>query len=143
MATSNGTVTVLHHFTGGSDGDKPLGDLVQGGDGGFYGATSEGGNHNKGTVFGITTNGVLTVLYSFAAADIGGNASIELVEGVDGSLYGTTSGSTGRRPPPFFKDTVFKLATNGTFTTQYSFRENRDGASPRGLTWVTMVIFMV
>jgi uncharacterized repeat protein (TIGR03803 family) len=44
---------VLHRFTGGLGGAKPLAGLVADGNGRLYGTTSEGGNGNRGTVFRI------------------------------------------------------------------------------------------
>ena len=43
--------------------------LVQATDGNFYGTTDSGGGGDAGTVFKITTNGVLTSLYSFEVYD--------------------------------------------------------------------------
>ena len=63
--TSAGTLTTLHSFTGGFDGGYPLGGVIQGIDGNFYGTTSQGGANNSGTVFQITSAGTFTALYSF------------------------------------------------------------------------------
>ena len=41
--TSSGALTVLHSFTGLSDGGVPMAGLVQASDGNFYGDTTEGG----------------------------------------------------------------------------------------------------
>jgi len=46
----SGIVTTLHAFDS-TDGAAPMGGLVQGTDGNFYGTTSEGGASNNGTVF--------------------------------------------------------------------------------------------
>ena len=67
--------------------------LVLGGDGNFYGTTAAGGSSGYGTVFKVTTNGVLTSLVSFNDAN-GAYPSAGLVFGRDGNFYGTT---TGRR----------------------------------------------
>ena len=37
--TPNGTMTVLHAFTGGADGGNPQAALIQATDGNFYGTT--------------------------------------------------------------------------------------------------------
>jgi uncharacterized repeat protein (TIGR03803 family) len=39
--------------------------LIQASDGNFYGTTTYGGPHGGGTVFQVTTNGVLTTLVAF------------------------------------------------------------------------------
>ena len=50
----NWTYTVLHNFTGGSDGAYPFSTLVFDGDGNLYGTTSYGGANDDGVVFKIT-----------------------------------------------------------------------------------------
>jgi uncharacterized repeat protein (TIGR03803 family) len=47
------TVTVLHRFTGGSEGAAPEAALIQGRNGVLYGTTSSGGASNAGTVFAL------------------------------------------------------------------------------------------
>ena len=102
---SNGALSSLYLFTGGNDGGGPSG-LVQGSDGLFYGTTAGGGtNGGHGTVFRISTGGVLTTLYSFTGGNDGANPEAGLVQGSDGDFYGTT----------YY--TVFKISTNGALTT--------------------------
>jgi uncharacterized repeat protein (TIGR03803 family) len=94
--TTNGTLTSLYSFGGTNDGATPDAGLVQGSDGNFYGTTETGGNTNLnsgfgyGTVFTVTTNGTLTSLYSFNGTNDGATPSAGLVQGSDGSFYGTT-----------------------------------------------------
>jgi len=89
--------------------------LVQATDGNFYGTTGSGGATNYGTVFSVTSSGVLTTLYSFCAqancAD-GSYPEAGLVQGTDGNLYGTTfeGGANGL-------GTVFKITSDGSLTT--------------------------
>src|SRR5216684_3296482 len=53
--TAAGAITVLHAFKGyPTDGNRPIGILVQGTDGNFYGTTYRGGANNGGSVFKIT-----------------------------------------------------------------------------------------
>ena len=85
----NGALTSLYSFTGGNDGANPRDALVQGSDGNFYGTTYGGGTNGAGTVFKISTNGALTSLYSFTGGSDGANPTAGLVQGSDGSLYGT------------------------------------------------------
>lgn len=94
--TTKGTLITLHSFcqNGCTDGYGPYAGLVQGNDGNFYGATAFGGAISVGTLFEITTAGQLTTLYSFCSqldcsegyAPVG-----DLVQGTNGSFYGTTS----------------------------------------------------
>jgi uncharacterized repeat protein (TIGR03803 family) len=123
---TNGALTSLYSFTGGNDGWNPPAGLVQGSDGNFYGTTRNGGTNNWGTVFKISTNGALTSLYSFTGGHDGANPQAGLVQGSDGSFYGTTfgGGTNGY-------GTVFKINTNGALTSLYSFAGVHDGASPQ------------
>ena len=89
--TLGGNLTNLWAFTGCSDGANPGAGLVQGSDGNFYGTTygSGSGPSANGTVFQISPNGSLTTLHSFIGSD-GYNPYATLVQGIDGSFYGTT-----------------------------------------------------
>jgi uncharacterized repeat protein (TIGR03803 family) len=89
--STNGALTSLYSFTGGNDGANPEAGLVQGSDGSFYGTTFGGGTNGDGTVFKINANGALTSLYSFARGNDGGGPQAALVQGSDGSFYGTTA----------------------------------------------------
>jgi uncharacterized repeat protein (TIGR03803 family) len=117
--------TVLHIFTGGSDGGVPLGGLVQDQAGNLYGTTSLGGT-GAGTVFKVDKTGVLTVLYSFTGGADGNGPEAGLVQDSAGNLYGTTvaGGAHGF-------GTVFKVDTSGTETVLHSFKGfPSDGAGP-------------
>jgi len=132
--TPSGALTTLHSFNG-SDGDEAVGELVQASDRNFYGTTVRGGGSNDwchegcGTVFKITPEGALTVLYRFGYTD-GAYPYAGLVQASDGNFYGTTSfGGVVN-----FEGTVFKITPSGALTTLYSFcsRDNcSDGAQPQ------------
>jgi len=116
-----GTLTMLHSFcsqSGCTHGKFPNG-LVQAANGDLYGTTERGGANSYGTVFTITTSGILTTLYSFCSqtncAD-GDYPYSGLVQATDGNLYGTTSrgGANGY-------GTVFQITPSGALTTLYSF----------------------
>jgi len=134
-AQTSAVFTSLYSFTGTNDGAIPRAALVQGRDGNFYGTTINGGiaNYNPnggtggyGTVFRISTSGVLTNLYFFTGTNDGANPYAPLVHGSDGNFYGTTvaGGTNGL-------GTVFKISTNGALTNLYSFTDGADGAYPR------------
>ena len=126
---------------GATNGAGPQAGLIQGSDGNLYGTTSgfSPPYHGGGTVFKISTNLELTTLYSFTNVNDGQNPFAGLVQGSDGSLYGTTdSGGMNN------SGTVFKINPDGAgFTTLYSFSTasvdpnnanyatNSDGAYPR------------
>jgi uncharacterized repeat protein (TIGR03803 family) len=109
--TPAGVETVLHVFSGGIIGGSidsagPVAGLIQGSDGNFYGTSAGGGEFKHGTVFKVTPSGLASVLHSFnplGSLD-GYLPDASLVEGSDGSLYGTTEwgGSVG-------VGTIFKL----------------------------------
>ncbi len=121
--TRGGTEKVLHAFGKGSDGNSPLGGLINV-DGTLYGTTNGGGASGYGTVFSITPAGTETVLYSFTGGNDGGYPTAGLIN-VNGTLYGTTfiGGTSGN-------GTVFSITTGGTETVLYSFQGGKDGASP-------------
>ena len=128
--TPTGAETTIYSFGGTSDdGMNPYAALIKGSDGNFYGTTNSGGaNNNNGTVFKITPSGTETPLYSFGNSSQDGEspAFVALVQGSDGSFYGTTyyGGANG-------DGTVFELSSTGTETTLYSFGSNgSDGINP-------------
>jgi uncharacterized repeat protein (TIGR03803 family) len=139
--TPTGKFTTLYSFCsqGGescTDGELPVGSLVQGTDGAFYGTAAEGGGTNSvcdggcGTVFKITVGGTLTVLHDFAYTD-GAYPVAGLVQGTDGNFYGTTEagGDTGICFEPNGCGTIFKITPSGTLTSLHSF-DLTDGKYP-------------
>jgi uncharacterized repeat protein (TIGR03803 family) len=120
----SGAIDVLHSFTNGPDGGTPFAGLIQASNGNFYGASLKGLGVSLGTLFRMTTSGVVTPLYAFGGGDDGGNPLASLIQGRDGNLYGTasTGGSNGA-------GTVFRLGTNGIFTALWSFNST-NGSYP-------------
>jgi uncharacterized protein YceK len=114
------TLTVLHTFTGGSDGGNPFAGLIFDSKGALYGTTanngaSDGSGCNNvpygcGTVFKLTppaaghTQWTKTVLHSFTGGSDGSFPSAGLIFDSKGGLYGTT-----RNGGPSGDGTVFKL----------------------------------
>jgi uncharacterized repeat protein (TIGR03803 family) len=87
-------------------GELPIGGLVQARNGELYGTTFYGGANDTatnalfGTIFRITTTGVLTTLYSFCSqpnCSDGVQPWAALIQADNGDLYGTTlrSGPNG------------------------------------------------
>jgi uncharacterized repeat protein (TIGR03803 family) len=106
------TLTVLHSFTGGSDGGSPAAGLTVDAAGNFYGTTPDGGA-GYGTVFKLSpsrSGWLLSPLYSFAGPPDGATPVARVVFGPDHTLYGTTEygGYRGSCGPGC--GTVFKLA---------------------------------
>ncbi len=125
--TTQGALTILHNFWDGSVGDDgyaPNAGLIQAADGNFYGTTSDGGNAtNNGTVFRMTPQGTVTVLYTFGSVQHdGANPYTAVVQGSDGAFYGTTyfGGTAGASVGG--NGTVFRLSlvSPPTFTSQAS-----------------------
>jgi uncharacterized repeat protein (TIGR03803 family) len=164
--TSGGKLTTLHSFCSQvsldgvcTDGASPLGGLLQASDGNFYGITYAGGNgdvnnrlcydpdvalYGCGTIFRMTASGKLTTLYSFCPqlnqggfCPDGQSPSMKLVEGSDGSLYGTTLSGGTNSCDGFGCGTIFKITPSGKFTTIYSFCPDQsscvDGDGPARL----------
>jgi uncharacterized repeat protein (TIGR03803 family) len=123
--TTSGTLTTLASFDNVGSGAVPQAGVIQGSDGYLYGTTRQGGTNGYGTVFRVSTNGVLTTLFSFGNTN-GANPEGNLVQGNDGNFYGTTaSGGAGGQ------GSVFKITTNGVLTTLLWF-DGLNGANPQG-----------
>jgi uncharacterized repeat protein (TIGR03803 family) len=127
--TASGTVTTLYYFCSQpncADGSFPFGGLTQASDGNFYGETIEGGNNGTclqtqssgcGTIYRLTSTGLLTTLHSFAGyPDDGNNPSGGLLQAGGMDLYGTTEGGGANN-----LGTAFKITLGGVLTTLYSF----------------------
>jgi uncharacterized repeat protein (TIGR03803 family) len=130
--SSTGTLKSLYDFCSLSncaDGEYPVTVLIEGADGSFYGTTQSGGSSGWGTVFKITSTGILTTLYSFNLTD-GAAPYGSLVLATNGDFYGTTNGGgTGN------SGTVFEITPSGTLTTLYMFCSKTgctDGQYPVG-----------
>lgn len=126
------TFTSLVSFNGSNGSDPYNSPPVVGPNGNLYGTTLTGGTVGLGTVYSITPAGVLTTIYNFCSQNGCSDGFIPyggIIVGVDGNLYGTTSGGGGN-----FGGTVFKIATaTGVLTTLYNFCSQNgctDGSSP-------------
>jgi len=130
---TSGKVTVLHAFTGGSDGGQPETGLVLDAANNLYGTTSIGGDLNCrygmgcGVLFKIDTTGAETVLHAFSGKPDGWYPSGDLLPDGKGDFYGTTW---------FGGDddygTIFKLNSSGHVTILYSFAGIAGGEYPNG-----------
>jgi uncharacterized repeat protein (TIGR03803 family) len=123
--TPDGVESVLHSFTGGSDGGHPNGDLIFDSQGNLYGTTPSVSHGPHGTVFKITQQGVFTLLHTFSGPD-GFDPRSGLLMDASGNLYGTTfsGGASG-------DGVVYKLTPTGRVTLLHSFSGN-DGSFPVG-----------
>jgi len=118
------TFTDLWNFAG-NDGQNPqFLALVQGSDGDFYGTARNGGANLLGTVFKVTSGGVLSTIHDFDGSD-GASPHGTLLLNTDGNFYGTTLGGGADQA-----GTVFKITPAGIVTTLYGFA-GPDGAGPQ------------
>jgi uncharacterized repeat protein (TIGR03803 family) len=131
----SGNETVLHNFTGGTDGEYPYAGVVLGPGGNLFGATTLGGTGNCylkgcGTVFKIDANGTETVFHSFSWGIEGAFPYGNLIRDAAGNLYGTTlnRGGSGCR---IGCGAVFKLDPTGKETVLHAFSgDSTDGQNP-------------
>jgi uncharacterized repeat protein (TIGR03803 family) len=144
--TLAGDETVIYSFCAGgasgngcTDGAAPNAGLIQGTDGNLYGMTSSGGAYhsggNTGTVFRITTAGVMTILHSFCGdqtyspcVDAGFPVGA-LIQANDGNFYGATRNGGANN-----FGAIFKLTPTGVETLSFSFQgdtnTNTSGLDP-------------
>jgi uncharacterized repeat protein (TIGR03803 family) len=73
--TPAGAVSILHAFTGGSDGSAPQAALIQATDGNLYGTTGDGGASGMGDVFRLTSPTVPTA----ATGDFDGDGKSDVM----------------------------------------------------------------
>ena len=138
--------TVLHNFTGGTDGSLPFiqcATLAMDASGNLYGSAYKGGTANAGTVFKLsppatttTTTWTEKTLYTFKGGSDGSEPFTGVILDKSGNVYGTTTfGGTGENNGGI----VFELtAANGyAKTTLYDFNRLSDPAEdfPNGLTF--------
>jgi uncharacterized repeat protein (TIGR03803 family) len=127
-------LTSLHGFSGGiNDGALPSADMILGRDGNFYGTTEGNGISGDQVIFRASPAGVITVLHTFGSITNSSGQPLDgdfveggLVQGSDGTLYGTASGGG-----PTDSGTIFSITTNGAFTLLYTF-SGPDGDTPEG-----------
>jgi uncharacterized repeat protein (TIGR03803 family) len=107
---STGTESVLHTFTGGSDGAIPFAGLIMDGRGNLYGTTAEGGSiciqsFTCGVVFKLDGSGGETVLYNFTGGTDGYYPLTGVTLDAQGTLYGTATGGGVHGDGTLFKIT--------------------------------------
>jgi uncharacterized repeat protein (TIGR03803 family) len=120
--TPAGQYNIVYNFgTGYHDGTHPSSALIDV-NGSLYGTTNNGGEYGSGTVFGVTTSGMETVIHSFSGSD--GSEPLAALKNVRGVLYGTT-GMGGANN----LGTVFSISKTGTETVVHSFAKG-DGVNP-------------
>lgn len=141
---TDGTLSILHAFTGGSDGSYPTGALLFDATGNLYGTTVGGGSmvncgigpYGCGTVFKIASNGTETLLYIFKGGRDGGYPTSGVIAGKAGIFYGVTGAGgskskCGLRFNPIGCGVIFELTTGGSEQVLHTFTGKKgDGGYP-------------
>ncbi len=154
-APAQDSETVLHTFSGGSDGALGGYHLVSDSAGNLYGTTLGGGNNSTncgvftgvvgcGIVFELTPTGTETVLHVFTGGKDGGVPIGGVVLDSAGNLYGTTLFGGDKKPEVCHAvgtyaagcGVVYKLAStrhgSWKYTVLYAFTGGTDGSEPWG-----------
>ncbi|HLY05712.1 MAG TPA: choice-of-anchor tandem repeat GloVer-containing protein [Rhizomicrobium sp.] len=119
------TLSVVHNFTGGSDGGNPVDGLMMDSKGMLFGTASSGGSAGLGVVFKARGNGSLVVLHTFNGGTDGATPNGGVIADASGALYGTTTagGASGQ-------GTVYRVKGSQE-AVLYSFGGGTDGADPQ------------
>lgn len=129
----SGNATVLHSFTGGTDGANPYAGLVRDREGHMFGTTFNGGlqlaacSQGCGVVFEIDTAGHEKVIHPFSSGTDGAFPVGGLILDDTGNIYGTTE--TGG-PSNF--GMVFRIDPKGIETVVHYFAGPPEGEFPFG-----------
>jgi uncharacterized repeat protein (TIGR03803 family) len=138
------TQSVIHNFTGGSDGAIAAGQLAVGAGGVLYGTTIYGGLNGQGTVYALTPPARrahpwgYAVIHAFGGmlpdGAVDGTAPMSgVVVAADGSLYGVTP--SGGNYTSLFGGygTIYSLSNSGGTWQEsqlYNFIQDGDGGGP-------------
>jgi uncharacterized repeat protein (TIGR03803 family) len=120
----NGQFAMLHAFTA-AEGRAPV-ELMQARDSRFYGVTFLGGPNGGGTVYRLVPGGGVETLHAFTAGPWPDLPTSGVIEGTEGSLYGTTSVSR------LGGGTVYRLSAGRLLTILHDFEWPE--AHPSGLS---------
>jgi uncharacterized repeat protein (TIGR03803 family) len=122
--TPAGRISIVHALTA-AEGTS-ITALLQASDGNFYGATSDGGTSSVGTIFRVMPDGTFSIVHHFSGrphvgdpGDNDGAGPTALVQGIDGNLYGLTSGGGS---VPNGSGTFFTMTLGGTVSVLHSFQ---------------------
>jgi uncharacterized repeat protein (TIGR03803 family) len=130
-------VSVLHAFSGGRDGEAPVGGLIIDNTGALYGTTTYGGAQcpnesvGCGVVFKIAANGHEDVLYAFKGGTDGAAPYAGLIADSERNLYGLTT-LGGNDNCEYGCGTIFELASGTTEKVLYTFTGGSNGRIPEG-----------
>ena len=121
------TFTLLHGFSGTTDGATPQAPLIIDSSGNLYGTTVYGGTASSGIVFKLDPAGNETILYTISGGTDGQYPVSGLLRDSSGNLFGTTyDGGTALN----VAGTIFKLSPSGKEKVLYNFTGGTDGGQP-------------
>lgn len=122
--TRAATFTTVHQF--GRTAQESAGasaGLTRAKDGNLYGTSKDGGAFGAGTVYRMTPDGIVTVLYSFQGSADGGHPQSRLVQAADGAFYGMTFWGTNNG------GVAYKITTSGVMTILHTFYGGNKGVT--------------
>jgi uncharacterized repeat protein (TIGR03803 family) len=124
--SAGGSIKLKASFDG-VNGLWPAAALTLAGNGLFYGTTSGGGDHGRGSIFEFDPSGPgsITLKASFDGAN-GGNPFAALTAAVNGLLYGTTASGGDHNLGSIF---AFDPSGGGSITLKASF-DGANGSTP-------------
>lgn len=139
---ADGTLSILHSFTGGADGAGP-GYLTEVSPGVFYGTTGGGGTPPagchlppQGVVYRMDVEGTVTPLHTFCE-NIDGSGPNSIVAMPGGDFIGTAREDGPLPGGAFGVGTVWRMAPSGDVTVLHVFTGNsvavHDAAEPGSL----------
>jgi len=126
---TTGHETVLHTFTGGTDGGNTAAGVIVDHAGNLYGTVGLGGITNSfcsygcGFVYRVSVSGIYSVLHNFQGGTGGGDPQGGLIRDAAGNLYGTTAISNPG------SGVVYRLNPQGYETVLHRFA-GTDGSVP-------------
>lgn len=139
IAPDGSSYTTLYSFTGGADGEFPMGALVRDTDGTLYGTASETlfsfscDTNGCGTLWQLKPNGAFTVLHTFAGGNNDGANPVGNVLKIGNAIYGTTEYGGGSGCNSHGCGTVYKLSVKAgvKYKVLHKFAEGTgDGQRP-------------
>jgi uncharacterized repeat protein (TIGR03803 family) len=129
---ASGKEAVLHAFSGGADGQTPLGGITFGNDV-LYGTTLQGGESENGIVFSVDPSGSgYSILHTFTGVPDGANSRSGTIYTAGTLLGATVYGGRGRHENPGY-GTVFSIDTStNAESILYAFPASLPGGAAHG-----------